>query len=181
MTPADFSVFLFDRIPPTRQFEERLWEAADNLRANAKLKANEYAAPLLGLFFLRYATNRFNAITPQAAREFAATQNQRNSETIEEVYLGMSVESQSFKDFINQTVGGAAQPQANAPLLTSYEIEVPSDDVLRQFNARVEPLFDLIENLQTQIAQLRQMRDKLLPRLMSGQLAVNAEAVASPR
>jgi type I restriction enzyme M protein len=86
MTPADFSVFLFDRIPPTRQFEDRLWEAADNLRANAKLKANEYAAPLLGLFFLRYASNRFNAITPQAAHEFAATQNKRNSETIEEVY-----------------------------------------------------------------------------------------------
>ncbi len=86
MTSSDFSVFLFDRIPQTRRFEDRLWEAADNLRANAKLKANEYAAPLLGLFFLRYASNRFNAVTPQAAQEFAAGQNQRNSETIEEVY-----------------------------------------------------------------------------------------------
>lgn len=58
---ADLSTLLFDRIPQPRQFEDRLWEAADNLRANAKLKANEYATPLLGLFFLRYASNRFNA------------------------------------------------------------------------------------------------------------------------
>lgn len=86
MTPSDFSVFLFDRIPQNRQFEDRLWFAADNLRANAKLKSNEYAAPLLGLFFLRYASNRFNAVTPQAEKEFAATQNQRNSEAIEDVY-----------------------------------------------------------------------------------------------
>ncbi len=83
MTEPDL---LFDRILRTRQFEDRLWTAADNLRANAKLKASEYAAPLLGLFFLRYASNRFNAVTPQAAQEFAAGQNKRNSETIEEVY-----------------------------------------------------------------------------------------------
>jgi type I restriction enzyme M protein len=69
MTEPDL---LFDRIPRARQFEDKLWTAADNLRANAKLKASEYAAPLLGLFFLRYASNRFNAVTPQAAQEFAA-------------------------------------------------------------------------------------------------------------
>ena len=37
----------------------RLWEAADQLRANSGLKASEYAAPVLGLIFLRYADERF--------------------------------------------------------------------------------------------------------------------------
>jgi type I restriction enzyme M protein len=83
---SEFNDLLVDRVPRALQFEDRLWNAADNLRANAKLKASEYAAPLLGLFFLRYASNRFNAVTPQAAQEFAAGQNKRNSETIEEVY-----------------------------------------------------------------------------------------------
>ena len=90
-------------------------------------------------------------------------------------YVGMTVESQLFKDFINQTVGGAAQPQANAPLLTSYELRLPSDETLSAFNATVEPVLDLIENLQLQIIRLRQMRDKLLPRLMSGQLEVTSQ------
>ena len=43
------------------QLESSLWEAADQLRANSKLNANEYSMPVLGLIFLRHATNRFNA------------------------------------------------------------------------------------------------------------------------
>lgn len=39
-----------------KQLEDDLWEAADQLRANSKLTANEYAMPVLGLIFLRHAT-----------------------------------------------------------------------------------------------------------------------------
>ena len=35
--------------------EKRLWGAADELRANSKLKASEYSLPVLGLIFLKYA------------------------------------------------------------------------------------------------------------------------------
>jgi type I restriction enzyme M protein len=44
--------------------EDDLWEAADQLRANSKLTASEYAMPVLGLIFLRHATARFNALLP---------------------------------------------------------------------------------------------------------------------
>ena len=39
--------------------EKRLWEAADQLRANSELKSSEYAVPVLGLIFLRYADYKF--------------------------------------------------------------------------------------------------------------------------
>jgi len=42
------------------QLEKRLWDAADELRANSKLKASEYGEPVLGLLFLRYAAARFS-------------------------------------------------------------------------------------------------------------------------
>jgi len=32
--------------------EKRLWEAADQFRANSELKSSEYAVPVLGLIFL---------------------------------------------------------------------------------------------------------------------------------
>ena len=32
--------------------ENRLWSAADELRANSRLKASEYSTPVLGLIFL---------------------------------------------------------------------------------------------------------------------------------
>ncbi len=45
-----------------KQLEADLWEAADQLRANSKLTATEYTMPILGLIFLRHATNRFEQI-----------------------------------------------------------------------------------------------------------------------
>jgi type I restriction enzyme M protein len=40
------------------QIESSLWEAADQLRANSKLTSSEYAMPVLGVIFLRHASNR---------------------------------------------------------------------------------------------------------------------------
>jgi type I restriction enzyme M protein len=39
--------------------EKRLWAAADQFRANSGLKAAQYATPVLGLIFLRFAEARF--------------------------------------------------------------------------------------------------------------------------
>jgi type I restriction enzyme M protein len=50
--------------------EADLWDAADNLRANSKLTAGEYCMPVLGVIFLRHATNRYNT----ALREIQADQ-----------------------------------------------------------------------------------------------------------
>jgi len=42
-----------------QELEKRLWDAADELRANSDLTAQEYSRPVLGLIFLRYAEYRF--------------------------------------------------------------------------------------------------------------------------
>jgi len=42
------------------QFESELWRIADTLRANSNLASNEYFLPILGLIFLRQATNRYH-------------------------------------------------------------------------------------------------------------------------
>jgi type I restriction enzyme M protein len=41
------------------ELEKRLWGAADDLRANSKLRASEYSVPVLGLIFLRFAEYKF--------------------------------------------------------------------------------------------------------------------------
>ena len=48
---------------------DRLWETADELRANSHLKAAEYSIPVLGLIFLKFADSRFT----QAEAELAGT------------------------------------------------------------------------------------------------------------
>ncbi len=47
--------------------ERRLWEAADQFRANSELKSSEYAVPVLGLIFLRYADHRFTIAEQELA------------------------------------------------------------------------------------------------------------------
>ncbi|GAJ16563.1 unnamed protein product, partial [marine sediment metagenome] len=41
------------------EITKRLWEAADQLRANSGLKYSQFARPILGLIFLRYADYKF--------------------------------------------------------------------------------------------------------------------------
>lgn len=43
------------------ELQRKLWEAADQLRANSGLRSSEYSTPVLGLIFLRYADERFAA------------------------------------------------------------------------------------------------------------------------
>ena len=50
------------------EIENRLWSAADELRANSRLRASEYSTPVLGLIFLRYADHKFT----QAAQEISS-------------------------------------------------------------------------------------------------------------
>ena len=42
------------------EIEKRLWEAADELRANSKLRSSEYSTPVLGLVFLKWADYKFS-------------------------------------------------------------------------------------------------------------------------
>src|SRR5438309_1100583 len=48
-----------DHFAGIEKFESGLWKIADNLRANSNLASNEYFMPIMGLIFLRHATNRF--------------------------------------------------------------------------------------------------------------------------
>ncbi len=57
------------------EIERRLWDAADELRANSKLKSSEYSGPVLGLIFLRYADHKFTI----AERELAGTSSGRRT------------------------------------------------------------------------------------------------------
>jgi type I restriction enzyme M protein len=48
-----------DHFADLERFEGELWKIADDLRANSGLASNEYFMPIMGLLFLRQATNRY--------------------------------------------------------------------------------------------------------------------------
>ncbi|MBF0339754.1 MAG: SAM-dependent DNA methyltransferase [Magnetococcales bacterium] len=61
----------------TATLEKRLWDAADQFRANSGLKAQEYSGPILGLIFLRFAELRFT--TQRVKLEKAGASSRRGS------------------------------------------------------------------------------------------------------
>jgi type I restriction enzyme M protein len=57
----------------TTTLEKRLWDAADQFRANSGLKAGQYSQPILGLIFLRFAEARFTAQLKKLQRAAASS------------------------------------------------------------------------------------------------------------
>lgn len=55
----DVKAVVADHLIDIEQFNADLWKVADELRANSGLASNEYFMPIMGLLFLRQATNRY--------------------------------------------------------------------------------------------------------------------------
>lgn len=62
----------------SNEIERRLWEVADQLRANSRLKSSEYSGPVLGLIFLRFADYRFTMAQQELGAAFQQQGSRRN-------------------------------------------------------------------------------------------------------
>ncbi len=55
------------------QIENKLWSAADELRANSNLRGSDYSTPVLGLIFLKYADYKFSLTEQEISNEQTST------------------------------------------------------------------------------------------------------------
>ena len=85
---------------------------------------------------------------------------------IDILYLYLYLINQNFRST------GAAQQQITVPLLKSKNIVCPTDNVRKSFNDVIAPIFNKIEILEKHINKLVESRDRLLPKLMSGEIEV---------
>ncbi len=70
-----------------KQLEDDLWDAADNLRANTDLKSSEYATPVLGLIFLKFADNKYTNTEPAIQEEFEKLSGTRREKPLPEIAI----------------------------------------------------------------------------------------------
>ncbi|MGL5113292.1 MAG: hypothetical protein ACRC6O_11695, partial [Flavobacterium sp.] len=73
---------------------------------------------------------------------------------------------------LRNMAGGAAQPLLTQRLINYLDIITPSELISSKFQICTEIDFELILNLQNQNRLLKEARDILLPRLMSGMIDV---------
>ncbi|MBT9549175.1 MAG: SAM-dependent DNA methyltransferase [Candidatus Sericytochromatia bacterium] len=70
-----------------KELEDRLWQTADNLRANSPLKSSEYSVPVLGLIFLKFADNKYSQYEAQIQAEYERLKGTRREKEIHEIAL----------------------------------------------------------------------------------------------
>lgn len=76
------------------------------------------------------------------------------------------------KTVIDNLQKGAAQPHVYAKDLNAITTVIPSQIYLEKFSTIVKPYFEKIKTVQNQIEELQSARDKLLPKLMNGEVEV---------
>ena len=96
----------------------------------------------------------------------------RNLQQILSNYLFFKFKTREFKEMLNSIAIGSSQKALTIETVKKVEIEVPSDNALFEFNIETQPIIKFIYNLQKQNTKLREARDILLPKLMSGQIEV---------
>ena len=125
-------------------FEKQIWDAACVLRGN--IDASEYKSVVLGLIFLKYMK------LPNVAKF---------------VYHFVKA-----KDLASMNAGSAV-PSMTTDILNAMEVVIPSASALEEFESLVAPMYEAMEANDVQSKALSQMRDTLLPKLMSGEIDVS--------
>ena len=90
-------------------------------------------------------------------------------------FLYSVIDSNSFSDFMcSHVTGSTGSRQRTTPSDTlSYELILPSEDELTEFQSLVSPMYAQIRINAIENDRLKRLRDSLLPKLMSGEIDVS--------
>lgn len=91
----------------------------------------------------------------------------KNGFNVESLYLFFR------KTNVKSIVTGAVQPKINQVNLKSIPAIIPCSAIMNDFNAIIEPLFSFFRKNIEENNHLAQLRDALLPKLISGEINVS--------
>lgn len=136
-----------------KKLEKDLWDSANSLRAYGGLKAADYAVPVLGLIFLRFADNKYSFFEKEILQEYEAEKGTRLERPIYSIalskcgfylpdfarydYLLSLPEDQSLAKKLREAMEGIEKYQDEKfqdilPKETYFEIEKKKADILPQ-------------------------------------------------
>jgi type I restriction enzyme M protein len=70
-----------------KELEDKLWDSANSLRAYGGLKASDYAVPVLGLIFLKFAENKYSQFEPAILEEYQKSKGTRMEQPIQKIAI----------------------------------------------------------------------------------------------
>lgn len=114
------------------------------------------------------------ALVPTLDKEFGITSMDlvriEPKSSVPKAFLYSFLRYSSFADEVKQHANGANVLHLAPERITDFRFAVPSVDLMRCFADFVSPTLEQMDVLENKIENLRQTRDLLLPRLLSGQI-----------
>ena len=94
----------------------------------------------------------------------------RANKYITKEYLYMVLLSNDMQDYCDKNAHGVAQRGIRMADLKAYKLLLPEQNCLESFTRMLLPLIGKTQSLQSQNRELAESRDRLLPKLMSGEM-----------
>lgn len=88
-------------------------------------------------------------------------------------FLFLLLISPEGKRFVHENADGSTQEYITLGSLRKFEFKYPGEKRIIEFDLEVKPVFQKINTNTSQIRTLTETRDKLLPKLMSGEVRVS--------
>ena len=99
--------------------------------------------------------------------------NMHPAQNISSEFLYILLLSDVFQQYVKIHAQGGVQQGIRMASLKEYRMAIPEDYLLRKFDDNVMPIISRIKNNDNQSDSLAELRDTLLPKLMSGEFKVN--------
>ena len=80
--------------------------------------------------------------------------------------------SMKSKNLVSMNTGSAV-PSMTTAILNAMELYIPSPETLESFEIFVAPMYEMMQGNETQSRKLAELRNTLLPKLMSGEIDVS--------
>ena len=94
-------------------------------------------------------------------------------------YIYCFTRGEKFKGIVEELATGTAQQNVSNSQILSIPMVIPSQDIREMFDNSLKTFFHQIINLADENESLKFIRDALLPRLISGELQIPDEMLAS--
>lgn len=87
----------------------------------------------------------------------------------------MVMSSEAFVDYTSQTCKeGAKMPRADWKFMKNYKVAIPPIEAMKKFDKHILPITEKLKMLAKQNLYLQEARDRLLPKLISGEIEVSS-------
>lgn len=163
------------KILRTKDYSQTKWISIDQPIYLSKKKAENYSRYFvkeydLMLIMVGASIGNYGIVLP---KDLGVLQNQNQwairSKNKEYNFFKILMMEDLIKSLLNKKTG-AARDFFRASFLKEMVVVVPDNSIIKQFNDLIEPIYSAINTLFSQNQHLKEARDMLLPRLMSGMI-----------